>query len=740
VLAEARRQAGLSVADVSQQTRIRESIIRGIEQDDYSGCGGDFYARGHIRAMARAVGTDPAPLIEEYDAVQVPPGGIGADSGGPYPGPDEPAPGIGMPGETGPAYRPGDVPPPPAELGLPYQPGGFRPLPATPGPPYDSPAGHRAPGQPIPALDTGNVRPIPADTGPPHDNGTGPPSFTGPDTAAEPSPATSGPGPAQPSAPAGAAPTVYTFTDPSAAAEPDPGPPSAGYIQPSPPAGAAPTVYSFSDPGAVLDDAPGSFLPDPDATSDFVPGGGYYGEPDEEPGDGAGRRVFSDFDTDSDSVPGGRFFSEPGAEPDDDAGGRFFTEPAAPYDPDAQYDANTQYDTDVPYGTDGQYDTDAPYETGTSYDADVPYGTDTSYDVGVPYDANVAYDTGTPYDTGASYETGVPYDAGAPYGTDGTRRGRPGWREPGASQPEPTGLDALFHRTDAEPPREEAATESRGYPGGPATGAWAARPAPGIPPGTSPPGTPPPTSYRPVSPPPTSPRRRQARAGARGPAGPAAWRTARERRPDRMVIILVGLLVVIGVVSYLLLSGSGPAPRSRPAAGATSHPSASHSPSATPTSSNPSPPPSPQVQTLQPASAAAFGPAGGHGDNPQDARLAIDGLLRTAWQSEWYNTSHFGNLQNGTGLLLNMGGQVTISRVMLNLGSTHGAGLQVRAGSSPHSLRTVATANGTSGLVRLQLSKPAQARYLLIWFTTLPQDPAGTYQAKLYNVRVRGSH
>lgn len=66
-LAEARRSAGLTVGQVSQKTRIRETIIRGIERDDYAACGGDFYARGHIRAIARAVGTDPAPLIEEYD-------------------------------------------------------------------------------------------------------------------------------------------------------------------------------------------------------------------------------------------------------------------------------------------------------------------------------------------------------------------------------------------------------------------------------------------------------------------------------------------------------------------------------------------------------------------------------------------------------------------------------------------------------------------------------------------------
>ena len=67
-LAAARRRAGLTVGEVSHRTRVTEPIIRGIEQDDYAACGGDFYARGHIRAIARAVGEDPSPLIDEFDS------------------------------------------------------------------------------------------------------------------------------------------------------------------------------------------------------------------------------------------------------------------------------------------------------------------------------------------------------------------------------------------------------------------------------------------------------------------------------------------------------------------------------------------------------------------------------------------------------------------------------------------------------------------------------------------------
>ena len=76
-LAQARRQAGLTLTQVSQRTRIRETIIAGIEADDYSACGGDFYARGHIRSIAEVVGVDPVPLVREYDE-EHPPGSMRA--------------------------------------------------------------------------------------------------------------------------------------------------------------------------------------------------------------------------------------------------------------------------------------------------------------------------------------------------------------------------------------------------------------------------------------------------------------------------------------------------------------------------------------------------------------------------------------------------------------------------------------------------------------------------------------
>jgi cytoskeletal protein RodZ len=235
----------------------------------------------------------------------------------------------------------------------------------------------------------------------------------------------------------------------------------------------------------------------------------------------------------------------------------------------------------------------------------------------------------------------------------------------------------------------------------------------------------------------------------------------RERRRVRWTgILAVVVLAVIGFAAYKFASGVGKTQRT--AATTSQHPvrggqptpvpsvtpsvqasGARASPTATP-SASPAATPSAApvaVQALTPASVAAFGPAGtADGDDPQQAGLAVSGDPATPWNTDWYATSDFGDLQAGTGLLLDMGRTVTISSVRLSLGGSGGADLQLRAGSTPvlTDLRTVATSAGAGGTVQLSLTSPAQARYLLIWFTKLPTDNAGTYQASIYAITVRG--
>lgn len=66
-LAAARARLRLSVAELAERTRIRAHVIEAVEVDDFGSCGGDFYARGHIRTLARVLGVDAAPLVAAYD-------------------------------------------------------------------------------------------------------------------------------------------------------------------------------------------------------------------------------------------------------------------------------------------------------------------------------------------------------------------------------------------------------------------------------------------------------------------------------------------------------------------------------------------------------------------------------------------------------------------------------------------------------------------------------------------------
>ena len=65
--AAARTRLGLTVDALADRTRIRPHVIESIEVDDFAPCGGDFYARGHVRTLARVLGVDAAPLLAAYD-------------------------------------------------------------------------------------------------------------------------------------------------------------------------------------------------------------------------------------------------------------------------------------------------------------------------------------------------------------------------------------------------------------------------------------------------------------------------------------------------------------------------------------------------------------------------------------------------------------------------------------------------------------------------------------------------
>jgi hypothetical protein len=150
-------------------------------------------------------------------------------------------------------------------------------------------------------------------------------------------------------------------------------------------------------------------------------------------------------------------------------------------------------------------------------------------------------------------------------------------------------------------------------------------------------------------------------------------------------------------------------------------------------------------EVLMAVSATAIGPNGSSdGDHPELASFAIDRVSAMSWKTHWYDTADFGNLQDGTGLLLDMGRTVTIRQIELELAGSPGfwgANLQIRIGDSPDlaGVAPVMQARDVGGWVTARLHSPATGRYVQIWFTRLPLDAQGTYQEHVYGITVHGS-
>ncbi len=197
--------------------------------------------------------------------------------------------------------------------------------------------------------------------------------------------------------------------------------------------------------------------------------------------------------------------------------------------------------------------------------------------------------------------------------------------------------------------------------------------------------------------------------------------------------------VKVGVVTVLVLAVvaavTAAALALRPTSQAAQH--GGHSPTATPSSSGAS-------AVLTPQTARGFAEPSTHAD------LAIDSQPNTAWQTQFYlNNPVFGGLKTGSGLILDMGKEVKLSSVTVELGPTPGADVAIEVGNdgsrtqaSLATFKTVAQANDLSGTHTFQLRSAATGRYVLIWFTRLPPQangPKSHYEAEIFNIIVKGS-
>ena len=257
-------------------------------------------------------------------------------------------------------------------------------------------------------------------------------------------------------------------------------------------------------------------------------------------------------------------------------------------------------------------------------------------------------------------------------------------------------------------------------------------------------------------------RRDATAAAALQPPLPPRKRERRQVKGAAALTVLV--LAVLGFASYKFVANAG---HTRHVAAAT-HLRAGAVPVSTPSvrvnpalaSTAPvSPAPASPPRVLTPASVAAFGPGGiADGENSLYAALAVGGHPANPWYSYVSDTPVAPGPTPGTGLLLDMGRTVTVTSVRVAMNGDRGGALQLRAGAKPllswlppiasasggvssrvpGASASGGSASGARGTLLLQPRAPVQVRYVLIWFTQLPPDLAGTYQASVYQVTVLG--
>lgn len=62
-----RELRAISIEEVAQTTRIPLKTLRAVEADDFEALPGEVFVRGFLRAYAKALGLDPAPILARYD-------------------------------------------------------------------------------------------------------------------------------------------------------------------------------------------------------------------------------------------------------------------------------------------------------------------------------------------------------------------------------------------------------------------------------------------------------------------------------------------------------------------------------------------------------------------------------------------------------------------------------------------------------------------------------------------------
>lgn len=192
-----------------------------------------------------------------------------------------------------------------------------------------------------------------------------------------------------------------------------------------------------------------------------------------------------------------------------------------------------------------------------------------------------------------------------------------------------------------------------------------------------------------------------------GPRRPLLPPAVRRRLP---LLAVVGLLGVIGVAGFVTgrTVGAVPTPPDLVAVPASPAPSSTLAPSA--------------PLDLTGVAVRDFDPLGDGRERPGSVPNAHDGDLTTVWETERYDSTAFGGLKDGVGLLLDLGAPTPVTSAELVL-SEPGVRVELRASATesddPAAYRVLASVQAEGERLVLTPPEGTTDRYYLVWITEL---------------------
>jgi serine/threonine-protein kinase len=150
---------------------------------------------------------------------------------------------------------------------------------------------------------------------------------------------------------------------------------------------------------------------------------------------------------------------------------------------------------------------------------------------------------------------------------------------------------------------------------------------------------------------------------------------------------------------------------------------------------------SPPATQVKVAVASSFDPNGDDGqENTNMAHFAIDTDRDSRWQTEGYNQNFGpGGIKQGVGLVLDLGRPQEVAKMALALAPTGGSQVTIYGADAPAPTTlegwTPLTDEPATVTDRKTFSlKGGSHRYLMIWFSSLPQDDQGKFRGGVTSV------